>query len=134
MKTFRSSAKTAVLCILFVIGTCVITGESMLCNTCKCGNSVINCTENGIVDVLDLWDYEAEIQNATLMHFAFNDIMQVKVFPPSKIKYLSLRHNNINEIEISAFSNLHSLVELDLSYNLLTTERLNANVFKVLIL
>lgn len=131
MKIFKLLVKT-VLCILIVIETCAITGESILCSTCTCENSIINCTENGNLDVLDLWDYEANIKNATLMHFAFNNIMHVKVLPPSKVKYLSLRHNSIIRIDSSAFSNLQLLAELDLSYNRLTSESLNADVFKVL--
>lgn len=111
--------------------TRVNSGESLLCDTCKCSNSIINCTENGLIDILDLWDHAEVLKDAVLAHFDHNNIVHVKQLPPSKVKYLSLQHNKINKIEDNAFKNLLYLVELDLSYNLLTTESLNLNTFKV---
>lgn len=93
---------------------------------------MINCTEIGSLDILDLSDHTDVLVNATLMHFDRNDIVEVKKLPPSRVKYLSLRHNRIRKIDDSAFTDLKSLVELDLSHNSLTTESLNPDVFKVL--
>lgn len=117
--------------MLIIAVTCVVSGESILCDTCTCNNSIINCTENGLIDILDLWDHSEVLQNATLMHFEYNSIVCVKQLPPSKVKYLSLRQNKINKIEEMAFMNLKLLVELDLSYNSLTAESLNPEIFKV---
>lgn len=108
----------------------MISGESIICDTCTCKNSIINCTENGLTDILDLWDHTEVLKNATLMHFSYNNIVHIKQLPPSKVKYLSLRHNKINTIDDYAFTNLMFLVELDLSYNCLTTDTLNPNIFK----
>lgn len=84
-----------------------------------------------IIGILELWDHMDILKNATLMHFENNGIMHLKQLPPSKVKYLSFRHNQISKIDKFAFTHLDFLVELDLSYNRLTTESLNSNVFKV---
>lgn len=123
--------KNVATCILIIIATYVNNGESLLCDTCLCKNSIINCTENGLIDILDLWDHTEVLKDATLMHFEYNNIVHVKQLPPSNAKYLSFRHNKINKIEDNAFTNLKHLIELDLSYNLLTTDSLNPNTFKV---
>lgn len=117
--------------MLIIIATCVVSGESILCDTCTCKNSIINCTENGLIDILDLWDHTEDVMNATLMHFDYNGIAHVKQLPPSKVKYLSLRQNKINKIDEMAFIHLKLLLELDLSYNSLTAESLNPDIFKV---
>lgn len=127
---FRSLKKITRCSIIIVIAYAVI-GESMICDRCTCKNSIINCTETGQIDALNLWDHSDVLENAVLMHFDYNDIEYVKQLPPSKVKYLSLQHNKIKKIDDAAFEHLNYLVELDLSYNCLTTDRLNANVFKV---
>lgn len=114
-----------------IIVTCTIGGEGFMCDTCKCENSQINCTNSGVDEILDLWDHSNVLDNATLMHFDNNKIIVVKKLPESKVKYLSFRHNKISKIDNLAFSNLMYLVELDLSYNSLSTEKLNSDVFKV---
>lgn len=120
--------------MLIILITCVVSGESILCDTCTCKNSIINCTENGLMDILDLWDHSDVLKDATLMHFDDNGIVHVKQLPPSKVRYLSLRKNKINKIDEMAFINLKLLLELDLSYNSLTAESLNPDIFKVGIL
>lgn len=123
--------KNIASCMLIIVVTCVTSGESILCDTCTCKNSIINCTENGLIDILDLWDHTEILKNATLMHFDDNSIVHVKQLPPSKVRYLSLRQNKINKIDEMAFRNLKLLLELDLSYNSLTAESLNPEIFKV---
>ncbi|XP_025204556.1 leucine-rich repeat-containing protein 70-like [Melanaphis sacchari] len=118
-------------CVLIIIVTCVASGESILCDTCTCRNSVINCTENGMMNILDLWDHTEIVNNATIMHFNYNGIVHVKQLPPSKVSYLSFRKNKINKIDEMAFMNLEFLLELDLSYNSLTAESLNPDIFKI---
>lgn len=116
---------------LLIIVSFTVGGESFVCDTCKCENSQINCTDTGVNEILDLWDHSNVLENATLMHFDNNKIIIVKKLPGSKVKYLSLRHNKISKIENLAFSNLMYLVELDLSYNSLSSENLNSDIFKV---
>lgn len=123
--------KNVATCILIIIVTYVNSSESLLCDTCTCSNSIVNCTDNGLIDILDLWDHSEVLKDATLMYFDYNNIVHVKQFPLSKVRYLSLRHNKLNKIEDNTFTNLKYLVELDLSHNLLTTESLNPNIFKV---
>jgi len=118
-------------CSIIIVIAYAIIGESMICDKCTCNNFIINCTETGLTDILDLWDHSDVLENAVLMHFDYNDIEHVKQLPPSKVKYLSFRHNRIKKIDDAVFRHLNYLVELDLSYNCLTTDRLNANVFKV---
>lgn len=129
--SFSRSFKNIAICISIIIATCAFSGECFICDTCLCQNAIINCTETGLISILDLWDHTDTIENATLMHFDYNGITQVKLLPPSKVKYLTLRHNKISSIEGSAFKNLMYLVELDLSYNYLTVGQLNQNTFKV---
>lgn len=120
--------------ILIIVLSCVIrSGESFICDTCTCTNSIINCTENELSDILDLCDHLDVVRNATLMNFSYNSIVHVKQLPPSEVKYLSFRHNRINAIDDYAFAYLTFLVELDLSYNCLTTENLNSNIFKAFV-
>lgn len=123
--------KNVASCMLIIVVTCVASGESILCDTCTCQNSIINCTENGLIDILDLWDHSEILKDAILMHFDDNGIVHVKQLPPSKVRYLSLRKNKIYKIEEKAFIYLKSLLELDLSYNSLTAESLNPEIFKV---
>lgn len=132
---FRSSPKVVKrrsISIIIIILTCAaVIGQSMICDQCSCKNNIINCTETGQIEILDLADHSDVLENAVLMHFDYNDIEHVKQIPPSKVEYLSLQHNKIKQIDNAAFKRLKFLKELDLSYNSLTTERLNADVFKV---
>lgn len=123
--------KNVEICFSIIIATYAISGECFICDTCVCQNSIINCTESGLINILDLWEHQGILKDATLMHFDYNGITQIKKLPSSKIKYLSLRHNQINSIDDLAFTNLMYLVELDLSYNYLTTDDLNQYTFKV---
>lgn len=116
---------------LVIIVSCTVGGESFMCDSCKCENSQINCTDTGVNEILDLWDHSDDLYNATLVHFDNNKIIIVKKLPESKVKYLSLRHNKISKIDDLAFSHLKFLVELDLSYNSLSSENLNSEIFKV---
>lgn len=118
-------------CMLIIIVICVVSGESILCDTCTCKNFIINCTENGLMNILDLCDHTEVVKSATLMHFDYNGIQRVKQLPPSKVRYLSLRQNKINKIDEMAFLNLKLLLELDLSYNSLTAESLSPDIFKI---
>lgn len=127
--SFSRSFKNVAISI--IIATCAISGECFMCDTCVCENSIINCTEKGSINILDLWDHTDILMNATVMCFDYNDITHVKKLPPSKVKYLTLRHNQISTIEDSAFINLMYLLELDLSNNYLTTADLKQNIFKV---
>lgn len=117
--------------LVIIVVTCAIVGEGMICDECTCTKSIINCTETRLVDILDLWDHTNVLEEAILMHFDHNNIVRVKELPPSKVKYLSFQHNKINKIDNMAFKHLNNLVELDLSYNFLTTDSLHSDVFKV---
>jgi len=125
--------KNVAFCITIIIVICAISGESLLCDICTCENSIINCTETGQIDILDLEDHTEALKTVTLMYFNYKSIVHIKQLPSSKVKFLSFRHNKINTIDDYAFTNLKSLIELDLSYNCLTFDGLNPNVFKVLI-
>lgn len=118
--------------MLIIVVTCAVGGESIVCDTCTCENSIVNCTENGLIDILDLWDHTTVLENVTFMHFDRNDIVYVKHLPPSIVRYLSFRQNKISKIDEMAFANLKFLLELDLSYNRLTAESLNPDIFKVI--
>ncbi|XP_025423011.1 leucine-rich repeats and immunoglobulin-like domains protein 1 isoform X2 [Sipha flava] len=125
------SFKNVVIYISIIIATCAISSECFICDTCVCQNSIINCTENGLINILDLWEHTETLKDTTLMHFDYNGITHVKKLPSSKVKCLTLRHNQISSIEDLAFINLIYLKELDLSYNYLTTDDLNQNTFKI---
>lgn len=117
--------------LVIIVVTCAIVGEGLICDECTCTKSIINCTETGLGAILDLWDHTPVLKEAIIMHFDHNNIVRVKELPPSKVKYLSIQHNKINTIDNMAFKHLNYLVELDLSYNFLTTDSLHSDVFKV---
>lgn len=106
-------------------------GETLICDTCTCKDGIVNCTDSGLTDILDLWDHTEALNDAILVNFDYNGIVHVKQLPPSKVVYLSLQHNKINAIDDFAFAHLSSLKDLDLRYNCLTTESLKPAVFKV---
>lgn len=120
-----------ITCFLIIVVSCAIGGENLVCDVCICAYSQVNCTETITNEELDLSDHSEVLYNKTLMHFNKNNIIIVKQLPRSKVKYLSFRHNKISKINNYAFSNLMYLVELDLSYNYLSSENLNPEVFKV---
>lgn len=130
ISTFRRSVNV-LACVVTVVLVCAIGGESLICDSCACESTTINCTGAGIDDVLDLTDYSDVVLDRTIMYFDYNSFVRVKQLPPSKVKLLSLRHNRIDRIDKLAFTNLQSLMELDLSHNSLTTDCLTSDVFKV---
>lgn len=64
------------------------------------------------------------------VRFDNNGIAIVTQLPSLDIRYLSFRHNVIHKIEKGAFKNLTLLEHLDLSFNRLTSDVLNPEVFE----
>ncbi|XP_050440621.1 leucine-rich repeat neuronal protein 2-like [Adelges cooleyi] len=108
----------------------VVSDGTQLCDTCTCTDFSVNCSDKGQIEILNLWNHEVALSEAVIIHFDYNNIVHVQQLPPSKVKYLSLQHNRISKIDDFAFANLHSLIDLDLSYNALTPDTLDSNIFK----
>lgn len=66
--------------------------------------------------------------NKSILLFDYNAILHLYKFSKLKVSHLS---NYITTIDDSAFINLYDLSSLDLSNNLLTSNSLTPNVFKV---
>lgn len=123
--------KNSALCFFIITISYMTSVESLICDTCTCNNGIVNCTDSGVIDILDLWDHADTLKDAILLQFDYDNIVHVKQLPPSKVVYLSLKYNKINKIDELAFTHLKFMKQLDLRYNCLTTENLKPNIFKV---
>lgn len=103
------------------------TTESGVCSVCECNSKILNCSNRNISIVPPL----KGLTNATTISLDTNMLTHVPVFPELSAKILSLAHNEITDIDDSAFKNMASLVALDLSFNLISTDKFLPNIFRV---
>lgn len=116
-------------------------GDVEVCLKCICHKKVlikplytVSCSHLGLRDTfrnLGQWpEYSQQQETRMSVNFDWNDIQHLKKFPNIPgIVSLSLRHNKMTKIEGSAFVELDNLKVLDLSYNQLTAEGVQADVF-----
>lgn len=106
-----------------------------ICETCKCDahTSNIDCSalKLNVTFPASLWaPIAATGTDKTRVTFAHNGIHTVTAFPRLNITHLDLSGNRIAAIVPNAFRNLSAtLVELDLSDNLLTYQTLRPDAF-----
>lgn len=117
-------------------------GDVELCLKCSCHKKVlikphytVRCSHLGLQDTfrnLEQWpEYSRQQGTRMAVNFDWNDIKHLKKFPNiSGIVSLSLQHNEMTKIEGSAFVELDNLKILDLSYNQLTAEGVQADAFR----
>ncbi len=98
-----------------------------LCSMCECKKDFLDCSGRNI-SVLPALEH---IPNVINLSFDHNFLVHVIPFERLSVKTLSFTHNAIQSIDECAFKNLIYLTNLDLSHNLLTTDTLLPNVFKV---
>ncbi|GFG35759.1 hypothetical protein Cfor_05204 [Coptotermes formosanus] len=132
--------------VLFYI-TCAVlfadsSGDVELCLKCVCDKKVlikplytVSCSHLGLQDTfrnVGQWpEYSQQQETRMAVNFDWNDIKHLKKFPNIPgIVSLSFRHNKMTEIQGSAFVKLDNLKVLDLSYNQLTAEGVQADVFR----
>ncbi|XP_022900330.2 chondroadherin [Onthophagus taurus] len=104
-----------------------------LCSFCKCSTSTttltINCSNKSLERTIANWPET----NATeiVATFSYNNMKSVKQFPGSNATIkLVLSHCNIEDMEPGLFESSINIYYLDLSYNKIRSDVLNANVFK----
>ena len=100
-----------------------------LCSLCDCQfTGALACESRNISQIPSLTGKA----NFSLLFFHNNSIKFVRQFPKLRdVRELVLSNNAIADIEDSAFKNLINLVVLDLSHNLLNSEKLQPQVFRV---
>lgn len=112
-----------------------LASKQTICKTCKCDaqNALIDCSAQklNVTFPAELWaPIAATGTNKTRVTFAGNGIQTVTAFPRLNITHLDLSDNRIAVILPNAFRNLSAtLVELDLSANLLTYQSLRPDAF-----
>lgn len=115
-------------------------GDVELCLKCMCHKKLIkplytvSCSHLGLQDTfsnLEQWpEYFRQQETRMAVNFDWNNIIHLKKFPNVPgIVSLSLQHNKMIKIEGSAFVELDNLKILDLSYNQLTAEGVQADAF-----
>ncbi|XP_016914126.1 leucine-rich repeat neuronal protein 3 [Apis cerana] len=99
-----------------------------LCTICKCTDDIIDCDKRNLTYHFE--DTQWPNKTMKVVSFEENLLVHVKPFPALEIRRLILRKNKITKIDNSAFKKIINLTELDLSYNQLTTENLQPQVFE----
>lgn len=94
-------------------------------------DDIIDCDKRNLTYHFE--DTQWPNRTMKVVSFEENLLVHVKPFPALEIRKLILRKNKITKIDNSAFKKIINLTELDLSYNQLTTENLQPQVFEVII-
>lgn len=97
---------------------------------CSCVDKTADCSNLGLkIQFNDtLWNNTDEI---SLVKLGGNEFKHIRAFPKLPIEYLSLYNNSIATIDDGAFKFLANLTTLDLSMNLLHSDELRPDIFKV---
>ncbi|CAK9831544.1 Leucine-rich repeat neuronal protein 1 [Anthophora retusa] len=101
---------------------------SALCTVCNCTGDIIDCDNRNLTNHFEDSQWPNKIFN--VVSFKNNSLIHVKPFPAVQIRKLILKENKITKIDHAAFKQLINLTELDLSYNQITTENLQPDVFE----
>ncbi|CAK9798198.1 Leucine-rich repeat neuronal protein 2 [Anthophora plagiata] len=99
-----------------------------LCTVCNCTGDIIDCDNRNLTNHFEDSQWPNKIFN--VVTFKNNSLIHVKPFPAVQIKKLILKENKITKIDNAAFKQLINLAELDLSYNQITKENLQPDVFE----
>jgi len=112
--------------------------ENVICKKCNCDAStkIIECSGKLLTKMFTVDDWAA--LNATKVDYEVlkldnNQLESIDVpFPPLRfaLKVIDFRHNKIKKIVDKAFTNLSYLEEVNLAFNLLTTENLKPEIFE----
>ncbi|XP_014489321.1 PREDICTED: leucine-rich repeat neuronal protein 2-like [Dinoponera quadriceps] len=105
------------------------TGRPSLCTVCNCTDRYVNCSNRALENHFNNSQW-SDIKAAKEISFEGNLLVHVTPFPKIIVERLILRKNRIAVIDYSAFKELVNLTELDLSYNQLTSQRLQPHVFE----
>ncbi|XP_017792437.1 PREDICTED: leucine-rich repeat neuronal protein 2-like isoform X2 [Habropoda laboriosa] len=99
-----------------------------MCTVCNCTGDIIDCDNTNFTVHFEDWQWSTKIVGT--LTFRNTSLIHVKPFPRMQVRKLILRENKITKIDVAAFKQIINLTELDLSYNQLTTENLQPNVFE----
>lgn len=112
--------------------------ENVICKKCNCDTKmkIIECSNKGLSKMFT--EDEWAVLNATkddyeVLKLDHNKFEKIDLTFPSlrfPLKVIDFRHNKIKEIVKNVFTNLDYLEEVNLAYNLLTTEKLKPEVFE----
>lgn len=112
--------------------------DSVICKKCNCDAEykIIECSDRGLTKMFSVEDWVALNQTDVkyeVLKLDHNLLTNIDVKFPElhfPIKFISFRHNKISDIVKTAFKNLDSLEELDLSFNELTSDKLKPEIFE----
>lgn len=117
--------------LLLVLLLCIaVTKAELVCKVCTCLETTVNCVARNLQHHFNDSDWPSDMV-ITDVKIDNNQLVHVMQYPPLAVLRLSLSHNNIVRIDSEAFMHLQNLTELDLSHNLITSENLASDVFKV---
>lgn len=119
--------------VVILILSCLllkITSANICDKKCSCVDKTADCSNRGFKEQFDdaTWNSTTSI---TKVNLSGNELNQIHPFPELPIEYLSLKNNSISSIEEGAFKLLLNLTVLDLSLNLLHSNELTPDAFKV---
>ncbi|KAJ9591611.1 hypothetical protein L9F63_001825, partial [Diploptera punctata] len=132
--------RAALLVMIYISSVC--TEDSEVCTRCNCYKKAliqslytVNCVNENLhyafPDPGHWPDYSFESDTRMAVNFDWNMIKHLNKFPSIPgIVSLSLRYNHMTSLEEGAFMDLVNLKALDLSYNELTVEGIQADVFR----
>jgi hypothetical protein len=121
--------RVGLLLLVLVLCTAVLKADPV-CNVCMCFETTVNCTARNLQRHFNDSDWPSDMVITDVM-IDNNQLVHVTQYPPLAVLRLSLSHNNIVRIDNETFVHLQNLTELDLSHNLITSENLDSDVFKV---
>lgn len=107
-----------------------LTQADAVCNRCTCIGTTVDCTSRNLIEHPDASEWPTEMLVTDVL-MDNNNFVHVVQFPPMAVLRLSFRHNRIVRIDDKAFELIPNVTELDLSYNDITSDNLNAAVFQV---
>ncbi|CAH1968922.1 unnamed protein product [Acanthoscelides obtectus] len=110
----------------------VFQNSSHICDTCNCHETenefILNCVDKRFTHVLADWPHH---NKSLIADFSYNNISTLEKLPTSNYSVrLMFDHCNIKSLEPGILVNVVKVELLDLSYNLLTTEKIDGIDFK----
>ncbi|XP_059056388.1 leucine-rich repeat neuronal protein 3-like [Achroia grisella] len=105
--------------------------ESGICRQCKCADTKVDCTEQGLIKFFSKSEWDAlQLMKPTHVDMSENSFINITVMADLPIQVLNLSRCGIQFIESTSFRDLQEMVTLDLSHNKLTSAKLSPHAFE----
>ncbi|KAM3955508.1 toll-like receptor 1 [Aphomia sociella] len=105
--------------------------ESGICRKCRCEDTKVDCTDQGLTNYFQKGEWEAlKDLKPTHVDMSENTFVNITMMAELPIKVLNLSRCGVEFIEFSSFMGLVEMHTLDLSHNKLTYEKLSPHAFE----